>query len=563
MLKIYINNQKIDTTGIKINLRLNSPFFFDQTSFSYNFTIPATIKNKKVLNFPDLTGNYNTDEKYSCYVEHSGFYINGQAVVKNIKDKSIELYFIQNYESIIKILKEKKLTQIGYQEEISSLDFLNAYKGDSSSYNFACATVKITTQEDLDTIEENLDMFEWVPDDIFLNYYISPSADIGEQIKDGRHTWDDHSGPTYENSDDENHNYIQKIMSARTPFWYISFIIKKMLPDFTIQSNIFETDDMLKDLFLVTISEPELGTSDYKMKKGMPDETIMSFIKKLETYFNLRFIFDFSTMTVKIVSKKEVINSSLLESWEEYSFKKSQKNVVHGINYEYSFSQERQNYFNDYITGEENKEDVSLPLTIYLSNEHGLDDYTENAYFCYDDAGGDRMYRIFKFPRKLISLYGDNVRQIDVNFEIDKQIPFMLAWQNKDLTDTRIEVFGDGSIGQQQTPAYSEQAGDKYNFAYWRKYDAHDSYDGYSLDIKETGNYEDVYTRFHKPVHAWENNLKREESMKTNISPNKLVNFDFLKKRRIKGQNYLIKKIELEITEQNINVRQIDAVTTP
>lgn len=563
MLKIYIDNQQIDTKGISINLKLSSPFFFDQTSFSYNFKIPATKTNREILNYPDYIHNYNTGERLNCYIEHEGFYIDGEVIIKNINKYDFELYFIQNHENIIKQLKETKLTQIDYSQTISAQDFVDAYKGDSTTHSFSCATVKITTKEDLDIIKENVenDTFTQEMDDVFLNYYISPAADIGEKIINLEHTWDDYSGSTYENQDDPNHNYIQKMLSIRCPFWYLSFVIKKMLSDFTIEENIFDTDDMLKGLFLVLISEET--NSAFSFKNSLPETKINNFISMLEKYFQVKFVFNFNLMTVKIVTKKSIINSKTVESWENYNYNFKKKGVINVSNYEYSFSEEQKSYFDSYTTGEINKKSMSLPLTTYLSNELWLNDYTEDAYLCYDDSSGNRIYRIFKFPDKPTRVLGENIRKIDVFLEMEKQIPFMLAWQNKNLTDTRIEVFGDGSSGAQQDPAYSERTGENYNFAHWRKEDAHDGYDGYSLDINDAGNYEDVYTRFHKPVLSWNNNLKREVALKIDIPVYSLANFDWLKKRRIGGNNYLIKNITLEITEQRASIKTIQAITTP
>jgi len=63
MLKIVINNQPVDTAGMKIPLNLKSPFPFDpsnntiESSFAFGIKLPRTERNMVIFDFPHRAGN--------------------------------------------------------------------------------------------------------------------------------------------------------------------------------------------------------------------------------------------------------------------------------------------------------------------------------------------------------------------------------------------------------------------------------------------------------------------------------------------------------------------------
>jgi hypothetical protein len=570
MTKIYINGEIADIKDTRISMRLKSPVFYKQTHFSYNFSIPATRKNKKILGYPDYVGNYTVNKIYDCHIECKGFHITGEVVIRDIKRKTIELFFKQDHINAVDGLKKTRLNDVNYSETFNN--FVSAYKGDPTTHNFCCATLRVSNDDNLSYWKEYVVNEGIKPEkyskisEIFLNYYVSPNGDIEEQIFHGMFSAEDYySGtPQEENEDPNDRDYIYHLYSLPMGFWYLQFVIRKILEDYNIGTNIFETDPMLHDLILLTFHEGQEYndiTSTISFKKNLPGYTIYDFISKLETYFQARFIFNFNTMSLDIVSFQSIIDSSDVEKWS-YPYRYSQKGVVEEKNYTYEFDEKKSIYFDSYTTGENNRDNVMLPLTTYLSNEQSEEDHTKKVHFTqYTTFSDRRWYRIFKFPvfdKTIYKPYEDS----NIPLKVDEQPPMFLAYKNT-LTDDQILIEGDGTSAQQPQDKYVVTNHETYYHAHWRKESTHGSYDGYSLDIQEEGNYEDVYSRFHSKVQFWQNNLRRDVKLEMDIPAYKLTNFDFRKKRQIDGNNYLLKQINLEITDKDIKVSSVDAVTVP
>jgi hypothetical protein len=121
MLRVKINTQLVDTSGISFTWIKKSPIFYpDEGSYSYTFTFPNTARNNKVFGFPDRLQRYSTRENtYDISISFDGItFIDDQITVRKTSKNSIEGYLTTDNGNFNDMIKGILMTEIDYGSNI-------------------------------------------------------------------------------------------------------------------------------------------------------------------------------------------------------------------------------------------------------------------------------------------------------------------------------------------------------------------------------------------------------------------------------------------------------------
>lgn len=122
MIGISINNNWLELGDIKITLVFKNPIFSKEifvNSFSYNFSIPTSEKNRSIFENNNRINAHNRKIKYDCVITYDGsFLVDGLITLKEITDDKIILFFSSKELDLFKSLKELDLKDLNLEETV-------------------------------------------------------------------------------------------------------------------------------------------------------------------------------------------------------------------------------------------------------------------------------------------------------------------------------------------------------------------------------------------------------------------------------------------------------------
>lgn len=306
MLTIHIADQQLDLQDdFSVALILKSPVFNDIGDYTFPFKIPSTIKNMSILGWKNrIASSGNIYEIYEGSIRWNGkIMFIGTIKIKAASDKTFEgsLYFDKgnfNYQA-----KDLVMNSIDY-------GMMNFETEDDAITYFNWTLTHLYPESDFAMPEIKNDMF-----------FDPPTLDPQQQ--------------TINRLYDDNLLHKTTTSGHRTiliPFFYLKFVLKKITEylGYELQDEFFSKSTQLSRLVIynsVNVSEIFFGLQQFYFFRNMPNAKLGEFISGLEKWFNCSFHVNHLKKVVRIVSNTDVLlNSEIIE------FSKNILSISHQIN---------------------------------------------------------------------------------------------------------------------------------------------------------------------------------------------------------------------------------------
>jgi hypothetical protein len=362
-IKIPSENASLDTKGVTISYTLRSPIFHreDDGNFIFNFTIPDSDPNKKLLNFPFRIESFSNNEMSEVPVEiyFKGIHVwSGILLAKYARIGEIEVSIGMgkgefNYESADKNLsdvvpdEEHVVGHIELKTDLASgiPHYLHAIDGFDDVVNKVYPEI-------------NFAMFPAKVDDMiaslgnaFNNAYYNTTPCLNfwdmETQKFAAPTLMGNFFPQISgiNVPETNTNIITFLLAYNifTPFPYNSWVFNNLFRNlgYFMENNPFETDEDLKRLVLFNVQtinklweeyahwagsgvdnqgNPNPNTDRYlyalepnlsfNLKDHLPDITVKDYLKAMEDLLFFRAFINNKNKRVKVRFLKDVVSDT-------------------------------------------------------------------------------------------------------------------------------------------------------------------------------------------------------------------------------------------------------------
>lgn len=569
MLRIVVNNIDLDIQGVQISLRLLSPIFNDIGTHSYSFSLSATEKNKQVLGYPSrLSRKSLNNTEFSCSVFFEGvLIIEGKLSVSDSNHNIIECYLKAGNGEVFSEFKKKKLTDLvlGGQRTLgtSFSDVIAYYEdvitGTSDDYDFAIFPIRNESFYDGTNFET------YHQSDIkYINYYnngfvISPT-----------------------------------MPESHVPFPYLGYVIDQIFSEhgFTIDKNLYRSDPDLKKLVIYNTyswdSWETAGGGVYNrgpslnidLSKNVPDVNINDFLKNLTKLFAIGIFPEIVNRKVTIKRYKDIILDHTYTDWSKDVFPiyNVSDEVLDG--YELRFKADNQDeYYEQYVFEIDNynlKDPVSTLLQLPSSGNENNDirlvrEY--NAFYVWDIQDPYSPLGLWRF----LCFNLVNYKSGEGEFENETDFSTLCTYPHLDdshssaprqwLTPITKQVGNSDSIGDFKDNDFSPRLlfyrgmyldgnGNNYPLGTYDVYDYLKNKRG-DLALRWDGDY-GLYENLWKEYLHWYIYVRRLVKFEKVMTPADLKNIKFYKKYRINGVNYLIKEINVTITDREIKPAKLD-----
>ncbi|MEI6853523.1 MAG: hypothetical protein WCL06_11795, partial [Bacteroidota bacterium] len=359
-IKIPSKNAFLDTKGITISYTLRSPIFHreDDGSFIFNFTIPDTDANKKLLNFPLRIESFDnvTMNEIPIEIHFKGIHIwSGILLAKFARPEEIEVSiglgrgefnYLASGKELSEVVPDEEHT-VGHIElrtdEASQIPhYLHAVDGFDEVVN------KVYPEVNYAVFPMKIDDMVSALGQAFNNVYYNTTPCVN--------FWDMETGKFASPAlmgdfflminnlhvDETNTNILTYLLAYNifTPFpynaWVFSNLFKKL--GYFLENNPFENDEDLKRLVLFNVQsmnklweeyahwvgsgndgngDPNPNTDRYlyslepnlsfNLKDHLPKVAVKDYLRALEDLLFFRCYIDNKTKRVKVIFLKEIV----------------------------------------------------------------------------------------------------------------------------------------------------------------------------------------------------------------------------------------------------------------
>lgn len=580
MLQLFANNIQLDTAGVKFNLTLKNPMFMRDTlegSYIFNFNLPASDRNRAILDFPDRMEKHDqTWKDYDCRI-----LFNGHTVVDNstisVKETN-ENVFVANvkvgtgnffYQVQDKTLKDidlggNRLLGSSFEHPISY--FNSIVNGGYPNYDFTLFPVKNPTFYKGTRIND-----DWETKYYYANYY-----------KEGSfyHSSADGSGGTY------------------TPFPYVPYLIDRIFNThgYVSGKNQFLLNADLLNLVIysnftnvttfaytdpgppATIIQSPVGSKYVNLRNYVPDLKVLDFIQALKLFGVSLFIND-KTREFKFLFLKDVINSTAYKDITSSIIKgnKKEKNDFDGYRLAYDFNND--DYADNHVKTSLDDYNVLAPVSTFsnlvitidtkVNDVRLVEDVDKYYVFNYDET--------FGYDWRPLSHRFQDLNDGNENYKFNSMFSPLLMVSGVDDHEDRpsARIWEVPVIEQAGTNPYfldengfpfKNDAGLKFLFFRGMQKDSanndypmgsNDVYDrannkiaNANLSLKWEGQY-GLYENCLKDYLDWRKRTIPAE-FKRRMDPVSIFETDFSEKHRIDRVDYIIDEIKIPFTEKEI-----------
>jgi len=577
MLALRCDDDYLDIGEISISLVLKSPILNDEDgSYSYNFSLPASNKNRKIFGFPHrIEGKNITQIEVPCTILFNGIqFLSGILLVTEANENQYECNFGAGKGEFNYQIRDKLMNEVYMGEDIhlpsldpSNLNFNDIITKFYPEINFALFPIK--NEEYIDSTYYPVTAAGKMYN--YMNYYFA-NPNIP-----------DNSGFRFD----------------ITPFPYLAYFLDNIFKTFGYNNtnNPIAAHAELKKIVIFNVHSkalviPQTINPVVGLKEHLPDITISSFLKGLSSLFCLNYFFNNSTrrVTLKffkdILKDKDVIDFSknILSlpkiKYDSMNLSSSMKLMMNMDSSDQYASDNCKSIHKYNYRGS-----VNITTELPPSNNTGDDIFyviLESSYYIwkYDDITQTMIWEYF--CNELLPDYyiGNGENEITKETEVstllmkkemdDNVLGQGKAWlipvtkqngyfQNfagsfENICAGRL-LFYRGIFKDSNDMDYPLGSSDVYDFSWIKISDA-------NLALRWDGQY-GLYENFWKDYIYWFLNIAKFVKFTKQLSPIELRNIDFSKKYRVNDQNYLLKEIRVTLTNKEIKVAEIDAYTCP
>jgi hypothetical protein len=583
MIQIKVGNDYLDTSGVSFTLKLVSPIFHDSDgSHTYNFTLPGTDKNKKILSFPArVERSVNTVPDFDCEVYINGtIFLRGLMKVVTPAANSIEVCIGVNKGEWNYVCKNLMLPDVNY--------------GDTEWYLW-------TKNNDPDSI---LKVCESFYPDVNFAYFPFRNTALFQDTVYATDWLTASAGGHVNNWLWASNAYMAGNGIAPQP--YLCHVIAKIFESagFYLDHNSFFVNEELRKLvvFNNNLAFNIFSSSSYQgqaynafpvsLKNHVPDLNVGDFFRALKNQFNAAVFVNGVTRSSKLLFIEEVLRDDDTLSFSEPghydiqvipetrkkfilktsngSDEKIQESIkndidryerVADVQFEYNLPIINQSDLICYVTYED-----AFYISVYDPNTgfHGWNQYTQNildkeVYPEYEeeevietDSGFPLQIDTYN-PNTLTFNWEIPICKIKGNMEHHK-----LTYQ-AEFNEVPLKLlFYRGMYRMPQYPPSVETLyplGTAFNYASHRPSTAIPGAE-YSLRWDtEFG----LYEKFWRMWLYWKNNLAKPVKITKLLTEKDIAVLDFSKKYWIDNAKYLLAEITLTVTERGIKPAEIYA----
>ena len=578
--------------GTTISVELNNPIFdndFLKGGYSFPFKIPLTPLNRQLLNFPDEPGS-TVDFKIAIivniYVDGLGLFPKGELNIKTAFETYAEVFVLIGVSTFAAFANGTKVADLmDYVKEVLNND------GDATDRDKLIGV--IAEQSLLETVDSlpyiffpvindgnypkeevtfQSDQFEYDAENIFYNLYVH------------NRTSETMFYPV------ESIVAISKYVPfSMCPFFYVSYVMRKILAGAQVEKNIFDEDAELKTLCLLNnfcldnyifeVYDVVNGFNIYKKtqtngrnieaKNHVPDMTIADFLMGLKNFFCLYLYKDPFKNTIAFDSFNSLLDAAPAYNWTAITNPKLEISQEEGTGIAFQ---------------PEANGDKIISETPSLEKEKVVG--MSAVLFPVSANPGDLWYRVdhaayYKWNGTAWEIWGNGYNDYFIN---PRKLPVKPAFTACPNTDIEVEVYGDThpfNLPQINTPgSYFKRT--KYTadlsanppqvvsnpniikLCFYRGMTAPDEehHNGLGYPLGSSNNYylgakiadyslafmgfDGLFEKWWKKYLRFRANVKVVKT-KVNLDLATLINLDMRKKVQVQEQQYFIKKIVVQL----------------
>jgi len=317
MLDIRIENTSLDLGKVSITFELNSPIFNSVGSFSYPFTLPATAKNKKLLNFPARINNNIAPGTHAAEIYIDGLiWKRGNLVVKESDRDTIKAYFTVGEGYFYNQIKDLKL---------KDLDLGGERITDNYSHDNLYSEIYNNKYPDVDFA-----IFELRNSDFWLN--TDHEIDFRNLNYNTLNYWDTSNKLNISKNTFVFYPYVNYLLDRIVNYFDGSFIENEISTDTKLKQLCLYSNNPQNDIQYIGDYLNILQKPTYLLNDSLPDVSVLEFIKSIEETFAATLFYNdndgrFSIKLFKTIIDSEalkidnsfVINSVSPNDWEGYT----------------------------------------------------------------------------------------------------------------------------------------------------------------------------------------------------------------------------------------------------
>lgn len=387
--------------GAKIEVERTNPFMNEYGESTTPLDIPASEKNRRLLDYPDMFGRIDKMQAIDVSIQDGEFFTQCRQVVLSAQHNgNISSSFYLNdgsFYSKIQSVKLKSLFKDRFVESLNTVEdciqFCRSLRSGSND-KYAIFPVLLTDDSGIDS--------GW--NFKILNAY-GKMRDSGTKTVwkfiDGQ--YQEVSVPSFSafypndsSADSDFYNAVQRTEYVNSipitikpgyyisPFIKVSYLLKEIFKyyGYTLQDNFFTTTEPFKDMVIINNVIDVMVNGHIRMEDLLPDVTVTDFLSVIRKKFCCEFVSDEGQHTANIIFLRDVVNgkayTDLTHSMTEeptlsYKAEKDYKRIV--LTSKTQVDSEAQDSFDDFA------DMLAKNPTAYFNNVDGCfykDGYSGN-----------------------------------------------------------------------------------------------------------------------------------------------------------------------------------------
>ncbi len=292
MWSITVNSQPLDLPDkLSITLNRKNPLFNTEGDYSFPFKIPYTLNNARILSFINrIEANNDQYQVFSGELKWDGIlYFSGSLKVKNANNDSFELILYSNEGDLNFKIKNLNLKQIDFgdlefDDKTDALIYM-ALAQDKYYPDRPCCFPQIQNKEYFDPPTED-------EDQMFFNRYVN--------------------GIIYETTPLGNKNLI-------VPMLFVRYVFEKIFDQlgYFLEDSLFTSDADFNKLALFNslcandiLDEFTYSFEHIYFNLHVPDVTLGDFFKAVSSFFNSYYFVNNKSKTVKLIPAKDILSDT-------------------------------------------------------------------------------------------------------------------------------------------------------------------------------------------------------------------------------------------------------------
>ncbi len=552
MLELFVANQSLDINNVNFTITLKNPLFATEASegsYIYNFTIPATLWNRKILQVIDplqIVSDTPVDLPFS--IHYDGLPLIGQSLI-SVKKVTRDLITLNakigtghfNY-----LMKDQDLHRL----DLGEMSFADITEAGAYFDEFADRFYPETpfALPFIDAVEHS---------------YL-PESTTGYYYKDSFNVFDPFT-ESYDLMDGSDKGIV-------VPMLFNQFVLKRIfeLMNYTLSDEFFATHEEFSKLILFNTYNINGGVpgldgepgyySDIKYisyKNHVPRINVKDYVHGLQSMFNCAFFFHHLHNSVIIKDLSNIINSSEIV---EFSENVLYKREVSTPSFNGFILQCETDSTDDYFA-----EKIALQ-SMYLELYGGILDKIEDLpdqflgdwYYYVNEDNNFYKWTLFPLPGSWTidnTIMSYMVSQFaTAKEELTIKTPFSTLCNNPTYGDSFMTfAMSANKFRELGARLVFFKGYQNYGGSYTPR--CHFEYQDNSLFYKgETG----LYAKQWKSFLNWRCQPNKNVSFEKFISSSEIQKIDFWKKYRIHGENYFIKEIRIPFQNNIIQAAKLD-----